>query len=410
MARTRYGVSLWSQRFPATRRPAYPRYTGGDATADVVVVGAGLAGCLSAYFLARAGARVLVLEAGRVGQRAADSLGWIPEDPGVPFRTVQELYGLRATRRIFETVRKNALDAAALIKRLGIRCELERTDAWLLTAADTDAERWKREATLRSSAGLDSTWMPARRLSTDLHLDNAGAIRTKRDGVCDPYRACLGFAQHAIRAKAKFHERTPVRKITFNRKVAWLHTDNARIETRRIVIATGGAGPSRALRRHTRELDTYIVATPPLEKSVARAFGPPTSVIREAGAEPHTLRHTNDGRILIQGGDQAPVPARLREKALVQRTGQLMYELSRWYPAISGVIPEFGWSTSQVTSLDGLPVAGPHRNFPFHYFAIGLGLTGLTGAHLAARMIARHLEEALEPGDEELGFARFLVR
>ena len=36
------------------------------------------------------------------------------------------------------------------------------------------------------------------------------------------------------------------------------------------------------------------------------------------------------------GADQPPVPAQSRDQAIVQRTGQLMYELSLIYPAISG--------------------------------------------------------------------------
>jgi glycine/D-amino acid oxidase-like deaminating enzyme len=109
---------------------------------------------------------------------------------------------------------------------------------------------------------------------------------------------------------------------------------------------------------------------------------------------------------LFQGAAQPAVADRLREKAVVQRTGQLMYELSRLYPAISGLMPEFGWSARHVTGLDGLPLAGPHRNFPRHLFALGLGHAGLAGAWLAARILLRSYHESPEPADEPFGFSR----
>ena len=90
----------------------------------------------------------------------------------------------------------------------------------------------------------------------------------------------------------------------------------------------------------------------------------------------------------------------------MQRTGQLMYELSLRYPAMSGILPDYAWMAPRVTARDGLLLAGPHRNFPRHLFALGLGATGLTGAFLAARLLLRHYTGEPEPGDEHFGFGR----
>ena len=46
-----------------------------------------------------------------------------------------------------------------------------------------------------------------------------------------------------------------------------------------------------------------------------------------------------------------------------------MYELSTFYPDISGIQAEYGWDASSVRASHGLPVIGPHRNFPHHLFA-----------------------------------------
>ena len=73
--------------------------------------------------------------------------------------------------------------------------------------------------------------------------------------------------------------------------------------------------------------------------------------------------------MIVAGADQPRPPPRTKDKLLVQRTGQLMYELSRLYPAISGVMPAYGWDLPLAVTADGVMYAGPHRNYPHHLFA-----------------------------------------
>ena len=58
---------------------------------------------------------------------------------------------------------------------------------------------------------------------------------------------------------------------------------------------------------------------------------------------PRRLHWVSGNRLLVSGADRDETPARARDAVLVQRTGQLMYELLTMYPAISGLQPEYGW-------------------------------------------------------------------
>jgi glycine/D-amino acid oxidase-like deaminating enzyme len=90
---------------------------------------------------------------------------------------------------------------------------------------------------------------------------------------------------------------------------------------------------------------------------------------------------------------------------LVQRTGQLMYELSTFYPDISGLQPAYGWDAPYAVTPHGLPVIGPHRNYPHHLFALGGGSDSVTGAYLASRALLRHHQEDPQAADLAFGFA-----
>ena len=91
---------------------------------------------------------------------------------------------------------------------------------------------------------------------------------------------------------------------------------------------------------------------------------------------------------------------------LVQRTGQLMYELLTMFPIISGLMPEYGWELLAGETADELMYIGPHRNYPRHLFALGSGGDSVTGAFLAARLLVRAVQGVPEKQDAVWGFTR----
>ena len=111
-------IPFWLDRFPKSRRPSYPRFKG-ESEADVVIVGGGLTGCVCAWGFANAGIRTVVLEAETIGSGGtAESAGWIREDFDASFRASVQAHGLRASRLMWQTMRRGALDMAAAIRRL----------------------------------------------------------------------------------------------------------------------------------------------------------------------------------------------------------------------------------------------------------------------------------------------------
>jgi glycine/D-amino acid oxidase-like deaminating enzyme len=181
------------------------------------------------------------------------------------------------------------------------------------------------------------------------------------------------------------------------------------IRTKAIYVATGEPGSLFGqLRRHVRRLEGFVVATESLSAAMQRAVGQTRRVLTEAGPAPHWWRWLADDRLLFAGALGRPVPERQREKAIVQRTAQLMYELSVRYPAISGLPAAWGWSLPVVSTPDGLPWIGPHRNYPHHFFALALGWHGDGLGWLAARAAVRHLRNEPRREDEAFGFIRHL--
>jgi glycine/D-amino acid oxidase-like deaminating enzyme len=404
---TKYGRSPWIDNFPKSRVPAYAQQRGAAQT-SVVIVGGGLTGCATAYSFAAAGVKVLLVEAKQIGRGTTGfAAGVISGEPGPSFAEVEKASGRRAARDAFQSWRRAALDFSALLRRLGVKCDLQRQSGAMIAVTPDQAARVKRDQELRRTAGLNAPLLNARTLAGELGLEAAVAIRDKDVFVLDPYRACVGLAAAAKERGAQLFERTVVKKITFGRKTVDVITDGGSIRADRVVVATGiPTALSASLARHFWFRTKYLALTEPVPAKIRNQLGRRATVVRDSAEPPHVIRWVDASRLLITGADAESSPARLRDRTLVQRTGQLMYELSTMYPDISGVLPAYGWDAEYARSGDGLPYFGPHRNFPRHLFAFGDSSHTVTGAYLASRVLLRYHLEEVESADEPFAFTR----
>jgi len=404
---THYGRSPWLDRLSKSRVPSFPRHRG-HLNPAVVIVGGGLTGCATAYAFAAAGIRVAVIEADRIGRgTTASGAGWIADDPGVTFLSIEQAVGRRSAQRAWQAWRRAALDGAAVLRRLGVTCDLEASASVTIAATSEQITRLKREQKARRDAGLNAPLLTARAVSAEVALLSGGGLRGKDGATLDPYRACLGLAAAARERGAQFFERSPVKKITFGRKAVDVRTAGGTVRAEQVVVATGvPTALIASLQRHFWFRSAYLALTGRVPAKIRQQLGTRSTVVRDSADPPHVVRWVDDERLLVMGADRESPPDRLREKTTIQRTGQLMYELSTMYPDISGMIPEYGWDAAYARTADGLPYIGPHRNFPRHLFAFGDSSHSVTGAYLASRMLLRHYLGELDPADELFAFTR----
>ena len=104
MSRLRRGTSLWlhARKVEPVRAPALR----GHHSADVVIVGGGITGCAAAHQLASAGARVVLIEAARIGRGStAASTALLMQEPDADFGELAGRYGAAGARAIWRTSR-----------------------------------------------------------------------------------------------------------------------------------------------------------------------------------------------------------------------------------------------------------------------------------------------------------------
>ena len=398
----------WLDRVPPRRRPTFPRLRSTHQT-QVVIVGGGLTGAACAWSLAAARIPVILLERDRIGAAGtAGSTGMVREDFDGLFSDTVKLHGLRSARTLWQGMRRASLELPAALRRLATRVDLEPQPFLDLAPAGDSGAALKRDYQARRAAGLEHRWITGLNLRRDLRVEGVGAIKTG-GFVVDPYRACTTLVNAAVARQAEVFERSEVRRIRSRSGSVEVVTADGVVTADTVIVAAGPSIPDLGpLQRHLHARHGYGVVTAPFTAPVRRELGSRAGMLRTGGDAPRFVRWLPGDRALVSGADQDPVAARSRDQAVRQRSGQLMYELSLMFPAVSGTPAEWGWWVPFDDTVDGLPYIGPHRNFPRHLFAFGLGRHGATASWLAARIVFRHLTGNPAKGDELFGFSRIL--
>lgn len=229
-----------------------------DAT-DVVVIGAGIIGVMTAWELAKSGLRVVVLEKGRVaGEQSSRNWGWIRAQG----RDAAELPIMAEAAAMWRQM------AAEIPEDIGLR----QTGVTYLAAKTSEIEGYENWMPHAKAHGLDSEILTAKQ-TADL-IPNAqagwvGALHTASDMKAEPWVALPAIARAAVRAGVIIVENCAVRTLDIAAgRVTGVVTEHGRIQAPEVVLASG-AWSQLFLRRHGLSIPQLsvratVAATAPL--------------------------------------------------------------------------------------------------------------------------------------------------
>jgi glycine/D-amino acid oxidase-like deaminating enzyme len=201
-----------------------------ERDADVVVVGAGIVGCAAAYFLARRGARVVVVERGRApGEQSRKNWGFVRQQGRDP----SEMPLVMEANRIWR----------GLERELGADLEWVAGGNLALAADEGRMARFEAWLPVAREFGLDTRLLRARDLPgvvPGLGGTWAGGMHTPGDGHADPEKATDAFARAAVAHGAALHLACAVQGVTTRAgAVSGVLTERGEVRAPSVVCAAG---------------------------------------------------------------------------------------------------------------------------------------------------------------------------
>ncbi|MES2170976.1 MAG: FAD-binding oxidoreductase [Actinomycetota bacterium] len=249
--------SYWSDIGPVAKRPRAENVP----SADVAIVGGGLTGLWTSYYLAKAdpSLRIVILEKEHVGFGASGrNGGWCSALFPASTAKLERLHGLDAALRMRRAMLDTVDEVGRVAAAEGIDCDFAKGGTVSLARGDAQWAAAREEAAEAARYGVD-----------DIRLTDRGTF----DPACarvHPLKLVLGLAAAAERLGVTILEGTEVRRWEPGRVITSLGT----VTAKHIVIALEGYGATvPQTHRDVLPLYSLMIATEPLDDALWNGIG-----------------------------------------------------------------------------------------------------------------------------------------
>jgi glycine/D-amino acid oxidase-like deaminating enzyme/nitrite reductase/ring-hydroxylating ferredoxin subunit len=384
---------VWSD---TAKVPTYAPLTT-DATADVCIVGAGIAGLTTAYLLTQVGKSVVVLDDGAIGSgQTGATTAHLVNALDDRFIDLERFHGERGARLAAES-HSAAIDRVEnIVTRERIACDFTRLDGYLFCAPEHDERYLDLELAAAHRAGLHNVVKIGR---SPAPFDTGPCLRFPSQAQFHPLKYLAGLAEAIERGGGRLFTGTHAESIDGGKDAA-VTTKGGTVRARSIVVATNVPVNDRVV-VHTKQSPymTYVIGALVPRGSV------PTALFWDTGDPYHYIRlllsidATHD--LLIVGGED-------HKSGQADDIDERHARLEQWsrerFPMIAEITHK--WGGQVMEPVDGLAFIGHNPLDADNVFMVtgdsGNGMTHgtIAGMLLTDQILGRHnpWEPLYDPG------------
>ena len=320
---------------------------------DVAVIGAGVIGTSTAWFLARHGAKVALIEKGRVaGEQSSRNWGWVRQQG----RDRHELPVMMESNRIWRELaeetgeRDLAFTGAGCAYLAENERQLAKFEEWrdLAREHQLDTRMLSAKEARETVPGVEGRWV--------------GGMLTPSDGRAEPFVAVPALARAVRGLGVSVTESCAVRTVeTANGRVCGAGTERGPIRADRVVLA-GGAWSTYFAANAGLDLPQLVVRS-----TVARTRPAPDHGLPNVSAPGFHIRRRTDGGYSVATGDVVEHYVCARSFKDLAKFLKLMKQSARdlrlkpkppaGYPGAWG--SKTRWSADEVTPFERTRVLNP---------------------------------------------------
>jgi len=358
----------------------------GEVQADVCVVGGGFSGLTTALELAERGARVVLLEARRIGWGASGrNGGQLIRGVGHDVEQFEPVVGTEGVREL----KRLGFEAVDLVRqriaRHGIDCAL----TWGFADLANKPRHWQHlqeEHAALQALGYPHPLrlVPKAQLAEVVGSDRyQGALVDEGSGHLHPLNLALGEAAAARALGVQLFEDSQVIRLEYGPRVR-VHTARGRVSAETLVLCCnayiGDLQPDLAAQ--VLPAGSYVIATEPLSAERAARLLPGNRAVCDQNVAVDYFRLSADRRLLFGGAchysgrDPRDIAGYMRPKML------------EVFPELAEVRIDYAWGGMIGIGANRLPQIGRLREHPNVFHAQAYAGHGVNATHLAGHLLA----------------------
>jgi glycine/D-amino acid oxidase-like deaminating enzyme len=359
---------------------------------DVIVVGGGITGSAAALALAKKGARVIVCEAGTVGQAASGRNGGMCNNGfAQDYATLSQRIGTEWANRLYLAFDAGVDTVERLVREESIDCDFARTGKLKLAAKPEHFDKLARsQAMLAAGVDPDTRLVTKAELRDELGSDRYhGGLIFKKSAGMHVGRYVRGLARAAQARGAHILEHAPVLGLQRESAGAYVvQTPRGEIRAAQVLLASGisQVGPFGWIRRRIVPVGAFLIVTEPLPVDLLNRLMPTRRMATDTKNFVNFFRVTPDSRILFGGRARfATSNPRSDEKSgLILRQ-----QMAAVFPELADVRIDYCWGGMVDMTPNRLPRAGAREGV---YYSMGYSGHGTQMATLMGTLMAEIMD------------------
>lgn len=195
--------SYWNENYKGKDFPKLNK----NIEVDVCVIGGGIAGINTAYYLAGRGLKVAVLEKNKLcSSTTGGSTGKITSQHGLIYKYLKDLNGKEYATKYYKANEEAKENIIKIINKEKIDCDLEYKNAYVYTEVEKMVQDIKEEIEYTKKLDIKSNFTT----KLDLPLDIYGAIKFENQAQFDPVKYTYGLADAIIKNDGEIYENSKV--------------------------------------------------------------------------------------------------------------------------------------------------------------------------------------------------------
>ena len=361
------------------------------SSADVVIIGAGAAGCATAYYLTKRGLRPVVVERDAIADHASGFAfgGLTPfTAPGRPGPD--------------DTLHKASMPlhlelAEVLPAETGIDTEFRMLAHFSLAGDEAEREQLSGVVPRLRSEGLAAEWVEGdelRRLEPRFAEEVAGALHVEGTAMVESYRFTLALAQAAEKGGAEIRHGEVTGLRVEGGRVTAVETRTATIPCGQVVLATGPwSGPAS-------EWLGLRIPIRPLKGQIVRLRLPGDPIVGRF-AWKGSYFATKPGGMTWAGTTEEDIG--FDERITDEARDEILLPLARLFPALLDAEIVQQTACLRPLSADGLPIIGPAPGVEGLWVMTGGGRRGI----MLSPLMGKIASELLVDGRTETDISAF---
>ena len=322
----------------------------------------------------------------------------------VPLYELSEMIGEEPAIMSYKACEKAIEDIGKLVKEIKSRSGFKKKQSLFFAARKKDENWLIKEYEARKNAGFEVEDLGADDIERKFEISNSyGGILSKSGGSLDAFK----FAHELLRFNAQkgleIFDKTELRSVKYlkDHNLA-LTTTGFTIKTKKIIYCVGYESKELIKENFVDLKSTFAIVSEIHSEQIKNI----ENTLIWNTDEPYLyMRTTDDGRLLIGGGDEDFYNAEKRDGLLLKKEKEILRNLKRIKPN-HHFYTDFTWAGTFGETKDGLPYIGEHIKFKNSYFVCGFGGNGITFSVTGMEMASAFMKGKKHPLSEYFKFGR----